>query len=240
MDQPVIGDGVNPPPFEGVNKPVGSLVEARGGAEIRVQRGEGDSSGGNAVRLDRALLEASLPIVNLLGGEEAVTTLTTANHAILANYSEITSLGPLIALDKSVINVTNGALLDLTNGSTVNVSGDLLKLLNGSRITIVNGPLIRADQGSLLDVTGALANFGGTGGNLVEVNNGLIPDNAFPANNIPVQTANGGSVSIGSNPIVNPGLGSVKVNGQTTAGEGGYTGSLIQSINNSTVNIGAE
>ncbi len=69
-------------------------------------------------------------------------------------------------------------------------------------------------------------NFGGTGGNQIVVNNTITPTATL--NGLPVSTANGGTVAIGSNPVKNPSLGTIPV-----------TGSLIQATNNGTVNIAA-
>ena len=151
--------------------------------------------------------------------------------------SQVTSLGPVIALDKGLINVTNGALINLTQGSNMNVTGDLLSLINASTINVVNGPLIRVDgvaptgtspAVSTLSVTGALVNFGGTGGNQIVVNNAIAPTATLSG--LPVSATGGGAVSIGPNPVKNPGLGSITVNGG---------GSLIQATNSGVVNITA-
>ena len=139
----------------------------------------------------------------------------------------MTSVGPMIALDRGLINVHNGALINLTSGSQLITLGDLLSLANGSRINVFNGPLINvAGTGSVLDVSGALVNFGGTGGNRIIVNNSIAP--TASQSGLPVSATTGGSVSIGPNPIRNPSLGSISV-----------TGSLIQATNNGRVSIGA-
>jgi len=149
--------------------------------------------------------------------------------------SKAMSLGPVIALDKGLITVTSGALIRLGSGSNWDVTGDLLNLTNGSKITVVNGPLIRVDGGaptgtspanSILNVSGALVNFGGTGGNQIVVNNSITPTATLSG--IPVKTSGGGSVTIGPNPVKNPTLGTISV-----------TGSLIESKNNGQVNISA-
>ncbi|MBI2229301.1 MAG: hypothetical protein HYU46_09390 [Deltaproteobacteria bacterium] len=100
-------------------------------------------------------------------------------------------------------------------------------MANGSRINVFNGPLINvAGAGSVLDVSGALVNFGGTGGNKIIVNNSIAPTATLSG--LPVSATTGGSVSIGPNPVKNPGLGNISV-----------TGSLIQATNNGQVKIGA-
>ncbi len=119
-----------------------------------------------------ALLAATAPIISLIGTPNAPTSLTIETSTIDLIKSKVTSTGPVIAMDRSFINVTNGPLLNLTQGSYMNVTGDFLSLVNGSKINVVNGPLTSvAGAGSLLDVSGALVNFGGTGGNKIVVNN---------------------------------------------------------------------
>jgi hypothetical protein len=106
----------------------------------------------------------------------------------------------------------------------------------------VNGPLIlvtgNAPSGtspsvSTLNVNGALANFGGTGGNTIVVNNTITP-NAALAGGIPVA---GNNISI-TNPIKNAGLGSILVNGVAVGSPSPtFTGSLIQTQSGGRVTI---
>jgi hypothetical protein len=224
---------------------------------IEVKAGPGDTPpgtpvfGGNAVRLDTVLFEASLPIIELLGagnGAATATRLTTSGDTMDISRSRVVSLGPVVALDNGLIHVTNGAFMTLRSGSNVDVTGDLLRLFNGSRIEVVNGPLIRVTGNSgggtnpavsTLNVSGALVNFGGSGGNTIIVNNS-VPVTARrggPANNqFPVNIGGGGaSITIGANPVRNPALGSITVNGTGGAG----TGVLIQATGGGRVNIAA-
>jgi hypothetical protein len=240
-DQPIKGTN---PPFDGATNPIGVLLKATDGATIEVKRGAGDTFGTNALRLDTALYEATAPIINLIGSATTPTTLTTTGDpsnpigdTINLFRSKVVSLGPVVALDKGIINVTNGALINLTSGSNMTVTGDLLSLINQSKINVVNGPLIKvsgvAPTGtspavSTLNVSGALVNFGGTGGNQIIVNNAIAP--TATVSGLPVNTATGGTIAIGPNPVKNPGLGSITVNGG---------GSLIQATNNGAVNITA-
>ena len=157
--------------------------------------------------------------------------------------SSVTSNGPVFGLDSSILRVQNGPLLSLTGGSSMTVNGDFASLLNGSRITVLNGPLIFVDginglgTPSTLNITGALVNFGGTGGNQVIVNNNIIPTAVLSG--LPVNVGPGGSsINIGPNPIKNPALGSVTING-TPTGNGPFNGSLIQATNGGRVNIAA-
>ncbi len=113
----------------------------------------------------------------------------------------------------------------------MDVSGDLLKLISGSTINVVNGPLIKVDgSGSALDVTGALVNFGGTGGNTIIVKNGLCggmcDQSSIGSINILEQTS--GTISISGIPVKNSNLGSFDV---------GSTDAVIQVRNSGTVTI---
>ena len=196
----------------------GPLLQASGGATVNTAK---------VLKLDTALLEATAPVIRLVGSSNSQTSLTSSGTTIDLIKSKVTSLGPVIALDRGLINVSNGPLINLTKGSNMNVTGDLLSLVSGSKVNVVNGPLIAVSgNGSLLDVSGALVNFGGTGGNQIVVNNTITPTATL--NGLPVSTANGGTVAIGSNPVKNPSLGTISV-----------TGSLIQVTNNGTVNIAA-
>jgi len=226
-DQPIIGNGVDPPAFPGAARPVGSLLEATNGTTIAVLKGAGDTAGGNALYLDTALLEASLPILRLIGSATAQTTVTTDGSTIDLFKSAVTALGPVVALDRGLITVQTGPLISLTDGSRMIVAGDLLSLINGSRINVLNGPLVSVNgAGSLLNVSGALVQFGGTGGNAIVVNNSIAPTAVLSG--LPVSATTGGSIAIGPQPVKNPALGNISVNG-----------SLISTTQGGTVNIAA-
>ena len=188
----------------------GSLLEASDGATVNTQK---------VLRLDTALFEATAPIISLIGSASKQSELTTQSSTIDLIRSQVTSTGPVVAMDKSFINVTNGALINLTYGSNMKVIGDLISMLSGSKINVVNGPLISvAGAGSLLDVSGALVNFGGTGGNKIIVNNSITPTATLSG--LPVSATYGGSISI-ANPIKNPSLGSISVNGSLISATNG-------------------
>jgi hypothetical protein len=232
---PVTGLGTDKPiNFTGSGGRVGTLLKAINGASVEVQVG---GIGGQFLAIDTALLEASAPIIHLIGSSTTQSSLTTAAPTLNLFQSMVTSLGPVVALDKGIINVTEGALINLTAGSQMNVTGDLLSLINGSRINVVNGPLIRVDgvaltgtapAASTLSVSGALVNFGGTGNNAIVVTNAITPTATMSG--LPVSATTGGSISIGPNPVKNPTLGTISVSNG---------GSLIQASNNGVVNIAA-
>jgi hypothetical protein len=205
---------------------------------------------GNAIVVDTAMLTASAPIVNLINSTLNTSPTGDSNGAMWVNQSYgVTSVGPVFQLNNSILKVWNGPLLSVTGGSQMTVNGDFASLINGSTINVVNGPLIsvsgtsptNSSIASNLNITGALVNFGGTGGNQVIINNGITP-NGFPGG-IPVsQQCDGGcSISIpGPNPIKNPSLGTVTVNGVPVTSTGtSYTGSLIRATNGGTVTVHA-
>ncbi len=194
----------------------GVLLEASGGATISTQR---------VLKVDTALLEATMPVINLLGALNGATSLTTEQSTIDLIKSKLTSVGPVIALDKGLINVKNGPLINITSGSQLITLGDLIKMANQSRINVYNGPLISvAGAGSVLDVGGALVNFGGSGGNKIVVNNSIKPTATMSG--LAVSATGGGNISIGGTAVKNPELGTISV-----------TGSLIQATNGGSVTI---
>jgi FecR protein len=217
-DDPSAGLGRVP---VGASQIGGALLEATNGAAIDITS--------NALRLDTALLEATAPVIRLIGSSTTATSLTTGGSTMDLFRSSVTSTGPVVALDKGVINVHSGPLINLADGSSLIVTGDLLSLLNGSKINVFNGPLVQVTgAGSLLNVGGALVFFGGSGGNQIIVNNS-IPPTALPGG-MPVSATTGGSITIGPNPVTNPGLGSFAVS---------PGGSVLQATNGGTVNVGA-
>jgi hypothetical protein len=195
----------------------GPLLQASDGATVNTQK---------VLKLDTALLEATMPVIKLIGAANGQTTLTTETSAIDLFKGKIISTGPVIALDKGLINVNNGPLIALTSGSQLITPGHLLSLINGSKINVVNGPLISVSgTGSLLDA-GALVSFGGTGGNKIVVNNNITPTATLSG--LAVSATSGGKIAIGPNPVINPSLGAISVKG-----------SLIQATNGGKVNINA-
>ena len=177
----------------------GPLFESRG-AEVTAL---------NVVKLDTALLEATMPLIKMNGG----AALTTAEALVaLPGKAQLTALGPLAGLDQSSITVKNGAALQLAGGSVVRVSGDLFTLSNGSRLTVLNGALVSVAGGSVLRVSGALIAFGGSGGNVVSVSNNLCPCTVLGG--VPVALSNGAlasNVQIGAGAVKNANLGSIEL-----------------------------
>lgn len=210
---------------------VGTLLQATDGATL--------NAGRNALRLDTALLAATLPIIHLMGSPSGATSLSTESSTIELLKSKVVGNGPVIALDNGLITVKNGALISLTSGSQMITAGDLLSLTNGSKINVFNGPLISVGgSASLLDVGGALVNFGGSGGNQIVVNNNIAPNQINPTATagIPVSGTN---ISV-TNPIKNPALGSILINGAAVGASANFTGSLIQTQNGGRVTVSGQ
>jgi hypothetical protein len=186
----------------GIDQPLrvaGPLFESRGAAVTTL----------HALKLDAALLEATMPLIKMSGG----AVLTSAEALVaLPGKAHLTALGPLVGLDQSSITVKNGAALHLAGGSVVRVAGDLFALRNGGSLVVLNGPLVRVAGGSVLSVGGALVAFGGSGGNVVKVTNSLCPCTLFAG--VPVALSNGAvasNVKIGAGAITTNQLGSIKL-----------------------------
>ena len=94
----------------------GPLLQASDGAAVNTQK---------VLKLDTALLEATMPVIKLIGSANAHTSLTTESSAIDLLKGKLTSIGPVIALDKGLINVNKGSLINLTSGSRFVTVGDL-------------------------------------------------------------------------------------------------------------------
>jgi hypothetical protein len=213
-----------------------------GGTILRAENATIDLSGsGNAIRVDTARVDtatadATKPIINLINSTlNTSTSGDSTTGAIHLYQSHVTSNGPVFGLDNSTLTVRNGPALSLTGGTSMTVNTDFATLINGSKITVQNGPLIYVDNSSLT-VTGALVNFGGTGGNKLIVNNSITPNSSTSP--VPFRTESGGYVMIGPNPIKNSSLGTATVNGVSFPGSGPYTGSVIKATNYGSVNIG--
>lgn len=84
-----------------------------------------------------------------------------------------------------------------------------------------NGPVLRVSGNSVVNVSGAFVNFGGTGSNRINVTNTLCSSSCTSIGGMPVFLLGGASssqVSIGANAIRNPTLGQiVRSNSSLTA-----------------------
>ncbi len=204
----------------------GPLLEATDNSTITF------AGAGNMIRLDTALMAATAPVINLINSTLMTSPTGDGNGAMYLYRSTVTSRGAF-NLDNSQLTVQNGPLLSLAGGSSMTISGDFATLLNQSTLTVLNGPLIAVNGAgatgtpSTLTVTGALINFGGTGGNKLIIKNALAPTATLSG--IPVTKDPASSITIGPTPIKNLGtLGTVNV-----------TGSLIQTTGGGRVTINA-
>jgi len=191
MQGPVQSDGSRPVP--------GSLLQTNG-ATVAGQR---------LFSMDTALLEATAPLLNATAQSMLTTATDAVNLSSRANL--VTSLGSdLIRLDGSTLNVNNGSLVNV-NASKLTVGANLATLLNGATLTLFNGPLITVSSGGFVNIAGSLINFGGTGGNKVNVTNNLCPCSILGG--VPVALQNGAqaaNVQI-TNPIKNANLGQLNL-----------------------------
>lgn len=169
------------------------------------------------LRVDTALLEASLPILNMRRGAE----LTAASAVLdLSAKSKVTSAGPITALEASRLTITNGAAFALSGGSALKITGDLISLGSASTLTLLSGPLVSLSGGSVLNVSGALVAFTGTGGSVLSVSNSLCGGACALIGGIPVAFTGGATaanVVIGGEPVRNPALGTIKLASPSTA-----------------------
>jgi hypothetical protein len=169
------------------------------------------------LRVDTALLEASLPIVSMRRGAQ----LTAVSAVLsLSAKSKVTSEGPTMALDASRLTVANGAAIALSGGSVLKVSGDVVTLASGSTLVLSSGPLLSLSGGSVLKVSGALVAFAGSGGSMLSVSNSLCGGPCALIGGIPIAFTGGASavnVVISGEPIRNPSLGTLKLASPSTA-----------------------
>jgi hypothetical protein len=161
-------------------------------------------------RLDTALVQASAPLLNLRPG--SASTLTTVFDAIdLVQRVKLTSIGPVVKLDGSHLTVNNGALALVRNGSLLRVTGDFLHLSNASTLNLQNGAVLNVTGNSVVNITGAFVNFGGSGGNAINVSNTLCGASCTVIGGLNVNLTGGavaGNVSV-TNPVKNGGLGAI-------------------------------
>jgi hypothetical protein len=116
------------------------------------------------VRVDQALLEASRSLLNLRAAGASGTTLASAGPAFnLVNQATLNAQlagDALVLLDRSVLRVAAGSVVNVAGGSLLNVVGDLFALRNGSTLSALTGGLASISGGSVMNVTGFLVNFG--------------------------------------------------------------------------------
>jgi len=140
--------------------------------------------------LDKALLNASQPLLKANSG----TSLTTTSDAIsLINQARLnanTGINGLIQVG-GTLNIA-GHAVSVSGGSALLVTGDLFSIANAGKFNITNGGALFVSGGSIVNITGALVNFSGTSGNLLKITNNLCT-NCVPFGDfsIPVELRNG-------------------------------------------------
>jgi hypothetical protein len=170
-------------------------------------------SSGSVLRVDTALLEATAPLLNL----KSSTMLTNDSALNLSFRANVSSLGPMIALNNSTLTVAAGALVNVGFGSLLAVRGDLVQLANGSTLNLFNGPLARVTGNSTLAVSGGLVSFIG-GGNTLNLNNTLCA--ALSCTNLGgLNVALTGGASAANVSLTNPiqGVGTVNIGANAAA-----------------------
>ncbi len=144
------------------------------------------------------LVSASAPLLSLTQR----AALTTDRSLVELSNGAAVKLGQMTALTASSLTI-KGHALSLSGGATLSVAGDLFRLAGGSTLTLTNGALLSLSGGSTLNITGALINFIGTG-NTLSITNGLCGNGGCSMiGNLPVFVAGGGTINLGSSPIVN-------------------------------------
>jgi hypothetical protein len=183
-------------------------------------------SSGSVLRVDTALLEATAPLLNL----KSSTMLTNDSALNLSFRANVSSLGPMIALNNSTLTVAAGALVNVGFGSLLAVRGDLVQLANGSTLNLFNGPLARVTGNSTLAVSGGLVSFIG-GGNTLNLNNTLCA--AFSCTNLGgLNVALTGGASAANVSLTNP------IQGVGTANIGANAAAIVVSGAGSKVSVG--
>jgi FecR-like protein len=150
------------------------------------------SASGSAV-MD--LISASAPLLSLTRS----AALTTGSSLADISGGATVRLGQLASLTGSALTI-QGHAVNL-NGATLNVAGDLFRL-ERSTLTITGGALLNVRSGAILNVSGALVNFVGTGSTLNITNNLCAGGGCTTMGGLRVLITGGGSLSL-SNPLLN-------------------------------------
>jgi hypothetical protein len=219
--------GIDRPIQPGVEAPV---FQADNGAVVNIR--------GSAYKVDTALLEATAPLLNLIGG----TSMTTGDSAVelvgRAKVSIPNDAVSMVTLRSSALTIANGHLVNVAGGSVLNIAGNLVILADASTLNILNGLLLNVSGGSSASIGRSLVSFSGAG-NVLNVNNSIAPTAII--NGIPV-AGPADSFRIGANAIGGTGSGTIRINGvqlTPTTPLSSLTGSLIAIQGGGRVNVGA-
>ena len=193
-------------------------LTSTGDANVDIQ-GNGSDKGGNVIRVDTALLEATAPLLSMTR-----TNMTTSSHVVNLFQKarvEAGSSTELVRMDRSRLDVLNGHLVHVAGGSLLRAT-TALTVIGGSTVNISSGALVNVTGNSFAQFTGALISFG-AGTNVVNVTNLFTPNPTLLFGVVPVS----GTVTIGSGATLGtvfPGLQQVIANGTTTLNTGPTTG----------------
>jgi hypothetical protein len=218
--------GTDRPIQPGVEAPV---FQAENGAVVNVR--------GSAYKVDTALLEATAPLLNLIGASSMTTGDSAVNLVNRAKVSIPNDAVSMVTLRSSVLNVATGHLVNVGGGSVLNIAGNLVMLADASTLNIFNGLLLNVSGNSSASIGKSLVSFSGTG-NVVNVNNSIAPTAII--NGIPV-AGPVDSFRIGANAIGGTGAGTIKINGvqlTPTTPLSSLTGSLIAVQGSGSVSVG--
>ena len=144
------------------------------------------------------LIRASAPLLSLTQR----AALTTERGLVEVSSGAVVKLSQMTALTASSLTI-KGHGVSLSGGATMTVAGDLFRIANGSTLTLTNGALLSLSGSSTLNIAGALINFIGTGNTLSITNNLCGNGGCSMIGNLPVYVAGGGTINLGSNPILN-------------------------------------
>lgn len=193
---------------------------------------------GSAYRVDTALLEATAPLLNLTNG----SNLTTSGHAVdLVGRAKVALPNDAVAmvnLNSSLMTVTTGHLVNVAGGSYLNLAGNLVNLSNGSTLNILNGLLLNVSGGSVANIGRSLVSFNGSG-NVLNVTNNLVPTALIGG--VPV-SGPADSFRISGNALAGLGTaGTIRINGVVltpTTPLSSIRGSLVAVQGSGTVRVG--
>ena len=227
VDETGLVVGTDRPIQPGVEAPV---FQADNGAVVNVR--------GSAYKVDTALLEATAPLLQLMGASSMTTGDSAVNLVGRAKVSIPNDAVSMVTLRSSVLNVATGHLVNVGGGSVLNIAGSLVALADASTLNIFNGLLLNVSGNSTASIGRSLVSFSGTG-NVLNVNNSIAPTAII--NGIPV-AGPVDSFRIGANAIGGTGSGTIKINGvqlTPTTALSSLTGSLIAIQSGGSVSVGA-
>jgi len=151
------------------------------------------------VRVDTALLEATLPVLRLISSKMTVQNdvVNLANNAKFVLHDN-SSINAIVSLSGSALRIANGSLANINN-SFMLINGFLFSLANNSTLNLGNGAFATVINGGVLSLTGSLG-FLGAGTNTANIVTtpgaaGHIVTNIPNLVGVPVALLNGASAA---------------------------------------------